>query len=170
MPKSRIRVSKKYLYCFSNNSEVQIGIKKKLSDCGFIASKLKFVIDDLLWVLNDSQIKAVISYFNMLKPLIMRAHKQSQMKSTLNSGDSRESAISKGASAASAGYAQNNSFRLPKNDVEIRLSKMFDLNDILETSYHLVCRRIDLHLVEDNSKRAGLSTIFIFCLLNAFHD
>ena len=73
--------------------------------------------------------------------------------------------MAKGANAASAGYTQNNSFRLPKNDVEIRLSKIFDLNDILETSYHLVCRRIDLHLVEDNSKRAGSYLSFAYCLL-----
>ena len=145
---------------FSNNSEVQVSIKKRLSDCGFIASKVKFVIDDLLWVLNDSQIKAVISYVNMLKPLIMKAHKANQQ---LNSGENSESDLLK-ANSGSANHSSSNatSFRLPKNDTEVRMCKVFDLNDILETSYHLVCRRIDLHLVEDNSKRASEFSLSLF--------
>ncbi|XP_075265850.1 bridge-like lipid transfer protein family member 3B isoform X2 [Convolutriloba macropyga] len=140
----------------SNNSEVQVSIKKRLNDCGFVASKVKLIIEDLLWVLNDSQIKAVLSYINMLKPLVMKAHKASQLKSGVSNSEQEQMKTSSGQSgAAGAHYASSASFRLPKNDQEVKMCKIFDINDIHETSYHLVCRRIDLHLVEDNSKRAN---------------
>ena len=48
----------------------------QVKDCNVLASKLLFILDDLLWVLTDSQLKAVIHYANSLSEAMENSAKQ----------------------------------------------------------------------------------------------
>ena len=62
----------------ANQSKIRIAIKKKLSDCSIISTRLMLYLDDLLWVLTDTQLKAAILYANSLKETIEKSRKQSK--------------------------------------------------------------------------------------------
>lgn len=47
-----------------------------MKDCNVLASKLLFILDDLLWVLTDSQLKAVIHYAKSLSEAMEKSAKQ----------------------------------------------------------------------------------------------
>ena len=47
-------------------------------DCGIIASRLQLNLDDILWVLTDSQLKAAIVFINSLKEVIKKSSQQSK--------------------------------------------------------------------------------------------
>ena len=48
------------------------------SDCGIIASRLQINLDDLLWVLTDSQLKAALVFVNSLKDVIAKSARLSK--------------------------------------------------------------------------------------------
>lgn len=45
-------------------------------DCNVIASKLMFLLDDLLWVLTDSQLKAMMKYAESLSEAMEKSAQQ----------------------------------------------------------------------------------------------
>lgn len=45
-------------------------------DCNVVASKLMFLLDDLLWVLTDSQLKAMMKYAESLSEAMEKAAQQ----------------------------------------------------------------------------------------------
>lgn len=47
-----------------------------MKDCNVLASKLLFILDDLLWVLTDSQLKAVIRYAKSLSEAMEKSAQQ----------------------------------------------------------------------------------------------
>ena len=58
------------LRLLTNQARCRITIKKKLSDCSILASRLVLILDDLLWVLTDSQLKAALHFVDSLSSLI----------------------------------------------------------------------------------------------------
>ena len=48
------------------------------SDCGIIASRLQINLDDLLWVLTDSQLKAALVFVNSLKDIVAKSARLSK--------------------------------------------------------------------------------------------
>lgn len=48
----------------------------QVKDCNVLASKLLFILDDLLWVLTDSQLKAVIHYAKSLSEAMEKSTQQ----------------------------------------------------------------------------------------------
>lgn len=58
------------LRLLTNRARCRITIKKKLSDCSVLASRLVLILDDLLWVLTDSQLKAALHFVDSLSSLI----------------------------------------------------------------------------------------------------
>ena len=44
-------------------------VTPQTKDCNVVASKLTFLLDDLLWVLTDSQLKAMMKYAESLSCL-----------------------------------------------------------------------------------------------------
>lgn len=48
----------------------------QVKDCNVLASKLLFILDDLLWVLTDSQLKAVIHYAKSLSEAMEKSAQQ----------------------------------------------------------------------------------------------
>lgn len=58
------------LRLLTNQARCRITIKKKLSDCSILSSRLVLILDDLLWVLTDSQLKAALHFVDSLASLI----------------------------------------------------------------------------------------------------
>lgn len=48
----------------------------QVKDCNVLASKLFFILDDLLWVLTDSQLKAIIHYAKSLSEAMEKSAQQ----------------------------------------------------------------------------------------------
>ena len=55
-------------------------MKKSASDSSLISSRLMLIMDDLLWVLTDLQLKAAILFANSVSKYIEKASKYSKMK------------------------------------------------------------------------------------------
>ena len=47
-------------------------------DCSLMSSRVIFLLDDLLWVLTDTQLKAAILYANSLRSIIEKSGEQSK--------------------------------------------------------------------------------------------
>lgn len=58
------------LRLLTNQASCRITIKKKMLDCSLVSSRLVLVLDDLLWVLTDSQLKAALHFVDSLSDLI----------------------------------------------------------------------------------------------------
>lgn len=61
------------LRLLTNHARCRITIRKRLSDCTLLASRLVLILDDLLWVLTDSQLKAALHFVDSLSGLIKSA-------------------------------------------------------------------------------------------------
>jgi len=48
------------------------------TDCSIISTRLVLYLDDILWVLTDTQLKAAILYANSLKEMIEKSREQSK--------------------------------------------------------------------------------------------
>lgn len=48
----------------------------QMKDCNVVGSKLMFLLDDLLWVLTDSQLKAMIEYAQSLSEAMENSAQQ----------------------------------------------------------------------------------------------
>lgn len=48
------------------------------TDCGIVSSRLQVNLDDLLWVLTDSQMKAALGFVNSLRDVIKKSNQQSK--------------------------------------------------------------------------------------------
>ena len=55
------------------NANVRLTIKKKMNDCSVLGCRLVLILDDLLWVLTDDQLKAALHFADSLSGLLKRA-------------------------------------------------------------------------------------------------
>ena len=55
------------------NATTRLTIKKKMSDCTVLGCRLVLILDDLLWVLTDDQLKAALHFGESLSGLLKRA-------------------------------------------------------------------------------------------------
>ncbi|CAN7999014.1 unnamed protein product [Ixodes hexagonus] len=116
------------LRLITNGARCRIVLKKRLADCSMVASRLVLILDDLLWALTDAQLVAAIHLWHSLSVLVRRSAAQ------------RRRAAPPPVEAAPRGT-------LPRTHSP--LVEFFRHHDVLETSYHLFCTRIDLHLCDD---------------------
>ena len=49
-----------------------------MSDCGILGCRLVLILDDLLWVLTDNQLKAALHFMDSISGLIKKATEQVQ--------------------------------------------------------------------------------------------
>lgn len=127
------------LRLLTNQARCRITIKKKLIDCSVVASRLVIILDDLLWVLTDSQLKAALHFIDSLSGLIQSATTETQRKKAQRKLETLPE--------YHAQMAQ--SFR-PENAQQMTaFQKSFAAVDVRETSYHFFSQRIDLHLCDD---------------------
>ncbi|XP_029102232.1 UHRF1-binding protein 1 [Scleropages formosus] len=132
------------LRLITNQGRIRIALKRRVKDCNVLASKLLFILDDLLWVLTDSQLKAVIHYAKSLSEAMERSAQQRKSMA----GESLQTAPpSPGAHTLWSEPAPSPS-GVPSN-----LSQYFELHDVKESSYHTFISRLDLHICNDSSSQ-----------------
>ena len=115
------------------NHRCRITLKKRMSDCAILGVRLVTILDDLLWVLTDDQLKAALHFVQSVSGLVKKATETTQKVKAArkldNSGiTSRKSSHSNQTNPA---------------------SRMFAKYDVAETSYHFYSDRIDLHFCDD---------------------
>ncbi|XP_078033508.1 bridge-like lipid transfer protein family member 3B isoform X5 [Augochlora pura] len=126
------------LRLLTNQARCRITIKKRISDCFVMGSRLILILDDLLWVLTDSQLKAALHFIDSLGGLIEKA--------TILE---RKTKAARKLEVLPEYQAQISQQSRTKNQFNTAISKIFTRYDVVETSYHFLCQRIDLHLCDD---------------------
>lgn len=136
------------LRLLTNQARCRITIKKKLSDCSIMSSRLVLILDDLLWVLTDSQLKAALHFVDSLASLIKASNnliQKTKAKKILEQIPEFQ--------AQMAQHSKNQSQPQTDNDanggIMSAVQKTFNIWDVKETSYHFYSQRIDLHLCDD---------------------
>uniref|UniRef100_A0A8C1FR18 Bridge-like lipid transfer protein family member 3B n=1 Tax=Cyprinus carpio carpio TaxID=630221 RepID=A0A8C1FR18_CYPCA len=120
----------------TNQSKIRVTLKRRMKDCNVIASKLILILDDLLWVLTDSQLKAMVQYAKSLSEAMEKsaAQRKSMPPDTTHV-------------CASAAADQSAS-----------MARLFNDYDVRETSHHLQITHLDLHICDDtNAKDRGIN-------------
>ncbi|KAI3379990.1 hypothetical protein SNEBB_000231 [Seison nebaliae] len=56
-----------------NSCRIRITMKKSLTNCSLLGSRVAFLFDDLLWVITDSQLNSVVLAYDSLFSLIKKA-------------------------------------------------------------------------------------------------
>ncbi|XP_068134420.1 bridge-like lipid transfer protein family member 3B [Hyperolius riggenbachi] len=126
----------------TNQSKIRVTLKRRLKDCNVVASKLVLVLDDLLWVLTDSQLKAMVQYAKSLTEAIEKSTEQRKsMASTREPAQSWTPPTS-----TQQVKSQQPSTTPEQNQAILNLFRDFDVK---ETSYHLVISHLDLHICDD---------------------
>nr|XP_015823924.2 bridge-like lipid transfer protein family member 3A [Nothobranchius furzeri] len=132
------------LRLITNQGRIHIALKRRIKDCNVLASKLLFILDDLLWVLTDSQLKAIIHYAKSLSEAMERSAQQrksmtAESLQTAPPSPSIHSQWTEPAPSSTSTTTTNN------------ISQYFDLHDVKESSYHTFISRLDLHICNDTS-------------------
>ncbi|XP_053108763.1 bridge-like lipid transfer protein family member 3B isoform X2 [Hemicordylus capensis] len=124
----------------TNQSKIRVTLKRRLKDCNVVASKLILILDDLLWVLTDSQLKAMVQYAKSLSEAIEKSDEQRKSLAS----EPTQSSIP--APSSQQVKTQQSSTVTDQNDAIVKLFNDFDVK---ETSYHLVISHLDLHICDD---------------------
>ncbi|XP_077399953.1 bridge-like lipid transfer protein family member 3B isoform X2 [Vanacampus margaritifer] len=123
----------------TNQSKIRVTLKRRMKDCNVVASKLVLILDDLLWVLTDSQLKAMVQY---AKSLSEAMEKSAQQRKSLATEDQ-----------ASSGPPSTQQVRTQQTaataDQSATMAKLFSDHDVCETSHHLQITHLDLHICDD---------------------
>ncbi|XP_049522560.1 LOW QUALITY PROTEIN: UHRF1-binding protein 1-like [Dermacentor silvarum] len=122
------------LRLITNGARCRIVLKKRLADCSLVASRLVLVLDELLWALTDAQLVAALHLGHSLAALVRKALDLANPRPLFDF--LRAPFVAKG-----RGWRR----RSPQEP----LVEFFRQHDVLETSYHMFCTRIDLHLCDD---------------------
>lgn len=129
------------LRLLTNQARCRFVIKKRLSDCFILGSRLVVILDDLLWVLTDSQLKAALHFLNSLSGLIQRATQITRKTKAARKLDELPEYQAQLAQAA-----RQSATGKPTTKASTR---MFAVYDVIETSYHFKSNKIILHLCDD---------------------
>ncbi|XP_021501370.2 bridge-like lipid transfer protein family member 3B isoform X1 [Meriones unguiculatus] len=124
----------------TNQSKIRVTLKRRLKDCNVIATKLVLILDDLLWVLTDSQLKAMVQYAKSLSEAI---EKSTEQRKSMAAEPTQSSTVASSAQHVKSPQAANAS------DVSDAIVKLFSDFDVKETSHHLVISHLDLHICDD---------------------
>ncbi|XP_054464335.1 bridge-like lipid transfer protein family member 3A [Anoplopoma fimbria] len=130
------------LRLITNQGRIRIALKRRIKDCNVLASKLLFILDDLLWVLTDSQLKAIIHYAKSLSEAMEKSAQQ------------RKSRTAESLQTAPPSPGLHNLWtETPQTPTGTpsNMSQFFDLYDVKESSYHTFISRLDLHICNDSS-------------------
>ncbi|TRY71448.1 hypothetical protein DNTS_010936 [Danionella cerebrum] len=131
------------LRLITNQGRIRIALKRRVKDCNVLASKLMFILDDLLWVLTDSQLKAIIHY---AKSLSEAMEKSSSQRKSMATETLQTAPPSPGIQFLWAETPPVETVGAPGT-----LEHYFELHDVKESSYHTFISRLDLHVCNDSS-------------------
>ncbi|XP_018565221.1 UHRF1-binding protein 1-like [Anoplophora glabripennis] len=126
------------LRLLTNQARCRIVIKKRLSDCFILGSRLVIILDDLLWVLTDSQLKAALHFLDSLSDLVQKATqitRKTKAARKLEELPEYQAQLAQEARQSDAGNKSS--------------SRVFATYDVVETSYHFLSNQIVLHLCDD---------------------
>ncbi|XP_062397832.1 bridge-like lipid transfer protein family member 3A [Sardina pilchardus] len=132
------------LRLITNQGRIRIALKRRVKDCNVLASKLLFILDDLLWVLTDSQLKAIIHY---AKSLSEAMEKSAQQRKSMAADSLQTAPPSPGIHTL---WTDPPPAPTPSRTPST-LGQYFDLHDVKESSYHTFISRLDLHICNDSS-------------------
>ncbi|XP_024142019.1 UHRF1-binding protein 1-like isoform X3 [Oryzias melastigma] len=123
----------------TNQSKIRVTLKRRIKDCNVVASKLILILDDLLWVLTDSQLKAMVQY---AKSLSEAMEKSAQQRKSMATEDQ--------VSSLPPSAQQVRTQQTPQAaDQSATMAKLFSAYDVCETSHHLQITHLDLHICDD---------------------
>ncbi|XP_056130590.1 bridge-like lipid transfer protein family member 3A [Lampris incognitus] len=131
------------LRLITNQGRIRIALKRRVKDCNVLASKLLFILDDLLWVLTDSQLKAIIHYAKSLSEAMERS---AQQRKSMTAESLQTAPPSPGIHTLWTEPQPT-----PPSGASSNISQYFDLYDVKESSYHTFISRLDLHICNDSS-------------------
>ncbi|XP_056604961.1 UHRF1-binding protein 1-like isoform X1 [Triplophysa dalaica] len=128
----------------TNQSKIRVTLKRRMKDCYVVASKLILILDDLLWVLTDSQLKAMVQYAKSLSEAMEKsaAQRKSMGSDTTQVTPAAPSAQQVRTQQASATADQSAS-----------MARLFNDFDVRETSHHLQITHLDLHICDDTNAK-----------------
>ncbi|XP_042317829.1 UHRF1-binding protein 1 [Sceloporus undulatus] len=129
------------LRLITNQGKIQISLKRKTKDCNVMASKLMFLLDDLLWVLTDSQLKAMMKYAESLSEAMEKSAQQ------------RKSMAPEPVQITPPAPSAQQSWPQSFGSSHKAISQYFEKHDMKESSYHLLISRLDLHICDDSHTR-----------------
>lgn len=139
------------LRLITNQGRIQIALKRRTKDCNVVASKLMFLLDDLLWVLTDSQLKAMMKYAESLSEAMEKSAQQRKSLAPEPVQVTPPAPSAQQSWAQAFGGSPGNSSSSSSNSS--RLSQYFEKFDVKESSYHLLISRLDLHICDDSQSR-----------------
>ncbi|XP_068442399.1 bridge-like lipid transfer protein family member 3B isoform X2 [Clinocottus analis] len=123
----------------TNQSKIRVTLKRRIKDCNVVASKLILILDDLLWVLTDSQLKAMVQYAKSLSEAMEKSAQQRKSMAT-------EDQVSSAPPSAQQVRTQQASTAA---DQSATMANLFSAYDVCETSHHLQITHLDLHICDD---------------------
>ncbi|XP_048409382.1 bridge-like lipid transfer protein family member 3A isoform X3 [Stegostoma tigrinum] len=129
------------LRLITNQSKIKLVLKRRVKDCNVVGSKLMFLLDDLLWVLTDSQLKAMIEYAQSLSEAMENSAKQRK----------RMAPDTEGTSGSMPSVHQTRTQPASSSSSLNSISQYFDMYDVKESSYHSHISRLDLHICDDGA-------------------
>ncbi|XP_066524043.1 UHRF1-binding protein 1-like [Hoplias malabaricus] len=133
----------------TNQSKIRVTLKRRMKDCNVVASKLILILDDLLWVLTDSQLKAMVQYAKSLS----EAMEKSAMQRKSMAPDSSQAAPAP--PSAQQVHTQQASGTA---DQSASMARLFNAYNVCETSHHLQITHLDLHICDDiHAKDRGIN-------------
>ncbi|XP_034499315.1 UHRF1-binding protein 1-like isoform X1 [Ailuropoda melanoleuca] len=124
----------------TNQSKIRVTLKRRLKDCNVIATKLVLILDDLLWVLTDSQLKAMVQYAKSLSEAI---EKSTEQRKSMAPEPTQSSTVAPSTHQVKTPQTSN------APDLNDAIVKLFNDFDVKETSHHLVISHLDLHICDD---------------------
>ncbi|KFO30309.1 UHRF1-binding protein 1-like [Fukomys damarensis] len=124
----------------TNQSKIRVTLKRRLKDCNVVATKLVLILDDLLWVLTDSQLKAMVQYAKSLSEAI---EKSTEQRKSMAPEPAQSSTVTPSTQQVKTPQASN------APDLNDAIVKLFSDFDVKETSHHLVISHLDLHICDD---------------------
>lgn len=130
------------LRLLTNQARCRITIKKKMSDCTILTSRLVLILDDLLWVLTDSQLNAALHFVDSLASLI-------KASTNLTHKTKAKKILERLPEYQAQKQQQKQSTTSEMNAAISAVQRSFNMFDVKETSYHFFSQRIDLHLCDD---------------------
>ncbi|KAH8869890.1 UHRF1-binding protein 1-like [Schistosoma japonicum] len=156
----------------TNQARVRLIMKKRLSDGALISSRIRLLLDDLLWVFTLSQVEAAIVFARSLEHSIRLASEQSKRFAadkamrqtvTMSSSSKTQSLVNNNNSAnctsnnhtQSTVTAQNSATK--RTEDYVNAVNLFHQYDVLETSYHLTISRTELHFCDETKEKIQLN-------------
>ncbi|XP_068125504.1 bridge-like lipid transfer protein family member 3A [Hyperolius riggenbachi] len=130
------------LRLLTNGGRLNVALKRRTKDCMVLSSKLSFFLDELLWVLTDSQLRALLSYTKSLSEAVQKSVRQRKQL---------------GETQASSPTAPPPWSASPPRSNSSSLGQYFDKFDVKETSYHLVISKLELHVCDESQTRGTVS-------------